>query len=36
MLEKEYNHKFLNFEEQLSSLHLDSECSGNTDGDLKS
>lgn len=36
MLEKEYNHTFLNFEEQLSSLCVDSECTGNTDEDLKS
>ncbi|XP_056231892.1 selenocysteine insertion sequence-binding protein 2-like [Seriola aureovittata] len=36
MLEKEYNHKFLNFEEQLSSIHLDSECTDNTDEDVKS
>ncbi|XP_040897407.1 selenocysteine insertion sequence-binding protein 2-like [Toxotes jaculatrix] len=36
MLEKEYNHKFLNFEEQLSSMRLDSECTENTDEDMKS
>ncbi|XP_040010729.1 selenocysteine insertion sequence-binding protein 2-like isoform X2 [Xiphias gladius] len=35
MLEKEYNHKFLNFEEQLSSMRLDSECTENTE-DVKS
>lgn len=31
MLEKEYNHKLLNFEEKLSSMHLDSECTENTE-----
>ncbi|XP_071339744.1 selenocysteine insertion sequence-binding protein 2 [Trachinotus anak] len=36
MLEKEYNHEFLNFEDQLSSMHLDSECTDNTDEDMKS
>lgn len=36
MLEKECNHKFLNFEEQLSSLRLDSECTENTDENEKS
>ncbi|GAA6218700.1 selenocysteine insertion sequence-binding protein 2 isoform X1 [Lates japonicus] len=36
MLEKDYNHKFLNFEEQLSSMRLDSECTENTDEDVKS
>lgn len=36
MLEKEHNHTFLNFEEQLSSMHLDSECTENTDEDEKS
>ncbi|XP_034452162.1 selenocysteine insertion sequence-binding protein 2-like [Hippoglossus hippoglossus] len=36
MLQKEYNHTFLNFEEQLSSLCLDSECTENTDEDVKS
>ncbi|XP_040051084.2 selenocysteine insertion sequence-binding protein 2 [Gasterosteus aculeatus] len=36
MLEKDYNHKFLNFEEQLSSMHLDSVCAENTDEDDKS
>ncbi|XP_045892059.1 selenocysteine insertion sequence-binding protein 2-like [Micropterus dolomieu] len=35
MLEKDCNHKFLNFEEQLSSMHLDSECTENTDEDEK-
>ncbi|XP_070690338.1 selenocysteine insertion sequence-binding protein 2 [Pempheris klunzingeri] len=35
MLEKECNHKCLNFEEQLSSMRLDSECTENT-GDEKS
>ncbi|XP_029366174.1 selenocysteine insertion sequence-binding protein 2 isoform X2 [Echeneis naucrates] len=35
MLEKEYNHTFLNFEEQLSSMHLDSEYTDNTE-DVKS
>ncbi|XP_029018647.1 selenocysteine insertion sequence-binding protein 2-like isoform X2 [Betta splendens] len=33
MLEKEYNHNILNFEEQLSSMHLDSECTENSDDD---
>ncbi|XP_059192436.1 selenocysteine insertion sequence-binding protein 2-like isoform X2 [Centropristis striata] len=36
MLEKDYNHKFLNFEEQLSSMHLDSECTEKNDEDEKS
>ncbi|XP_044051244.1 selenocysteine insertion sequence-binding protein 2-like [Siniperca chuatsi] len=36
MLEKDCNHKFLNFEEQLSSMRLDSECTENTDEDEKS
>ncbi|KAM7415804.1 hypothetical protein PAMA_018049 [Pampus argenteus] len=36
MLEKECNHAFLNFEEQLSSMRLDSECYENTDEDEKS
>ncbi|XP_029999629.1 selenocysteine insertion sequence-binding protein 2 isoform X2 [Sphaeramia orbicularis] len=36
MLEKESNHKFLNFEEQLSSMHLDSECSEHSGEDEKS
>ncbi|XP_031705455.1 selenocysteine insertion sequence-binding protein 2 isoform X1 [Anarrhichthys ocellatus] len=36
MLEKDCNHKFLNFEEQLSSMHLDSVCAENTDEDDKS
>lgn len=36
MLEKECNHTFLNFEEQLSSMCLDSECYENTDEDEKS
>ncbi|XP_008292375.1 selenocysteine insertion sequence-binding protein 2 [Stegastes partitus] len=36
MLEKECNHSFLNFEEQLSSMHLDSECIENSDEDEKS
>ncbi|XP_047448053.1 selenocysteine insertion sequence-binding protein 2-like [Mugil cephalus] len=36
MLEKECNHTFLNFEERLSSMHLDSECTENTDEDEKS
>lgn len=31
MLEKDYNHKFLNFEEQLSSMHLDSDCTDISD-----
>ncbi|XP_074527268.1 selenocysteine insertion sequence-binding protein 2-like isoform X2 [Halichoeres trimaculatus] len=31
MLEKDYNHKFLNFEEQLSSMHLDSDCTDMSD-----
>ncbi|KAM9360913.1 uncharacterized protein ABDE67_001543 [Symphorus nematophorus] len=31
MLEKDCNHKFLNFEEQLSSMHLESECTENTE-----
>ncbi|KAM4616970.1 selenocysteine insertion sequence-binding protein 2-like isoform 2-T2 [Polymixia lowei] len=35
MLEKECNHKFLNFEEQLSSC-LDSECTEQIDEDRKS
>uniref|UniRef100_A0A3Q1G265 Selenocysteine insertion sequence-binding protein 2-like n=1 Tax=Acanthochromis polyacanthus TaxID=80966 RepID=A0A3Q1G265_9TELE len=36
MLEKECNHSFLNFEEQLSSMHLDSECIETTDEDERS
>lgn len=36
MLEKDCNHKFLNFEEQLSSMRLHSECTENTDEDEKS
>lgn len=36
MLEKESNHKVLNFEEQLSSMHLDSECSEHSGEDEKS
>lgn len=36
MLEKDYNHKFLNFEEQLSSICLESEHTENTDEDEKS
>ncbi|XP_076587844.1 uncharacterized protein LOC143321414 [Chaetodon auriga] len=36
MLEKDCNHKFLNFEEQLSSMHLENECTENTDEDEKS
>lgn len=36
MLEKDCNHKFLNFEEQLSSMRLDSECTENTDEDENS
>ncbi|XP_069034395.1 selenocysteine insertion sequence-binding protein 2 isoform X1 [Embiotoca jacksoni] len=36
MLEKECSHSFLNFEEQLSSMHLDSECIQNMDEDEKS
>ena len=36
MLQKEYNRTFLNFDEQLSSLCLDSECTENTDEDVKS
>ncbi|XP_037634603.1 selenocysteine insertion sequence-binding protein 2-like [Sebastes umbrosus] len=36
MLEKDCNHKFLNFEEQLSSMRLDSVCTENTDEDEKS
>lgn len=36
ILEKECNHAFLNFEEQLSSMHLDSECTENTANDQKS
>ncbi|XP_068422756.1 selenocysteine insertion sequence-binding protein 2 isoform X2 [Clinocottus analis] len=36
MLEKDCNHKFLNFEEQMSSMHLDSVCAENTDEDDKS
>ncbi|XP_069379529.1 selenocysteine insertion sequence-binding protein 2 isoform X2 [Paralichthys olivaceus] len=36
MLHKEYNHSFLNFEEQLSSLCLDSEGTENTDEDVNS
>lgn len=31
MLEKEYNHNILNFEEQLNSMHLDSECTENSE-----
>nr|XP_020453964.1 selenocysteine insertion sequence-binding protein 2 [Monopterus albus] len=31
ILEKNYNQKCLNFEEQLGSMHLDSECTENTD-----
>ncbi|XP_029294931.1 selenocysteine insertion sequence-binding protein 2-like [Cottoperca gobio] len=36
MLEKDCNHTFLNFEEQLSSMRLDSVCTENTDEDEKS
>ncbi|XP_071396755.1 selenocysteine insertion sequence-binding protein 2 [Centroberyx affinis] len=36
MLEKECNHKFLDFEEQLSSLCLASECTEQTDEDERS
>ncbi|XP_070821454.1 selenocysteine insertion sequence-binding protein 2 [Chaetodon trifascialis] len=36
MLEKDCNHKFLKFEEQLSSMHLENECTENTDEDEKS
>ncbi|XP_034396862.1 selenocysteine insertion sequence-binding protein 2-like isoform X2 [Cyclopterus lumpus] len=36
MLEKDCNHKFLNFEEQMSSMHLDSVWAENTDEDDKS
>ncbi|TNN44078.1 Selenocysteine insertion sequence-binding protein 2 [Liparis tanakae] len=36
MLEKDCNHTFLNFEEQMSSMHLDSVWSENTDEDDKS
>lgn len=36
MLEKECNHTFLNFEKQLSSMCLDSECYENTDEDENS
>ncbi|XP_044185528.1 selenocysteine insertion sequence-binding protein 2-like isoform X1 [Thunnus albacares] len=36
MLEKECNHTFLNFEKQLSSMRLDSECYENTDEDENS
>ncbi|KAM8885389.1 selenocysteine insertion sequence-binding protein 2-like [Spinachia spinachia] len=36
MLEKGCNHKFLNFEEQLSAMHLDTVCAENTDEDEKS
>lgn len=36
MLEKDCNHTFLNFEEQLSSKRLDSECTENTEEDEKS
>ncbi|XP_037337819.2 selenocysteine insertion sequence-binding protein 2-like [Pungitius pungitius] len=36
MLEKDCNHKFLNFESQLSSMHLDSVCAENADEDEKS
>ncbi|XP_026178033.1 selenocysteine insertion sequence-binding protein 2 [Mastacembelus armatus] len=36
MLENKNNHRLLNFEEQLSSMHLDSECTENTDEDEKS
>lgn len=36
MLEKDCNHKFLNFEEQLSSMCLESECSENSDVDERS
>uniref|UniRef100_UPI0037E7C88B selenocysteine insertion sequence-binding protein 2 n=1 Tax=Semicossyphus pulcher TaxID=241346 RepID=UPI0037E7C88B len=36
MLEKDHNHRFLNFEEQLSSMHLDSEGTENIDEDEKS
>lgn len=31
MLEKDYNHKFMNFEEQLNSMCLESECTENTE-----
>ncbi|XP_041643291.1 selenocysteine insertion sequence-binding protein 2-like isoform X2 [Cheilinus undulatus] len=36
MLEKDYNHKFLNFEEQMNSMHLDSECTDILDEEEKS
>ncbi len=36
MLEKDYNHKFFNFEDQLSSMCLESECTENSDEDEKS
>ncbi|KAM3610560.1 uncharacterized protein V6R79_005764 [Siganus canaliculatus] len=35
MLEKDSNHKFLNFEEQLSSMCLESECTESTGEDEK-
>lgn len=36
MLEKNCNHAILTFEEQLSSLHFNSECTENSDGDERS
>ncbi|XP_034548492.1 selenocysteine insertion sequence-binding protein 2-like isoform X2 [Notolabrus celidotus] len=33
MLEKDYNHKLLNFEEQFNSMHLDSDCTDIFDED---
>ena len=36
MLEKDYNHKFVNFEEQLSSMRLDPECTENSDEEEQS
>lgn len=36
VLEKDCNHKYLNFEEQLKSMCLESECTENTDEDEKS
>lgn len=36
VLEKDFNHKYLNFEEQLKSMCLESECTENADEDEKS
>lgn len=31
MLEEEYNHTLMDFEVELQSMHLDNECTENTD-----